>query len=184
MNMDSKTLTTTTKTIFCVMILAAVIAMSGTSIFTTILQNASAQTNNATGTNMMTDTMMKPGDMTMTMGDENVTSSINLMNIISNAIGSQIKVSLSNATTTAETSVGNNSHAVAAHIGDVNGYLVYTIFVLDPNMNFNTVIVDPGNGQVLSSKQMSMEEHSMMHKGMMGPGMMGPGMMGPPEMLG
>ena len=191
--MNSKILTTTT-TVFGVMILAAVIAMSGTSIFTTILQNASAQTNNATGTNMMTDTMMKPGDRTMTMGDENVTSSINLMNIISNAIGSQIKVSLSNATTTAETSVGNNSHAVAAHIGDVNGYLVYTIFVLDPNMNFNTVIVDPGNGQVLSSKQMSMEEHSMMHKGMMGPGMMGPGMMGPgmmgpgmmgpPEMLG
>ena len=113
--------------------------------------------------------------MTMTMGDENVTSSINLMNVISNAIGSQIKVSLSNATTTAETSVGNNSHAVAAHIGDVNGYLVYTIFVLDPNMNFNTVIVDPGNGQVLSSKQMSMEEHLMMHKGMM----MGPRMLGP-----
>jgi hypothetical protein len=46
-------------------------------------------------------------------------------------------------------------------------------FVLDPNMNFNTVIVDPGNGQVLSSKQMSKEEHAMMHKGMMGPGMMG-----------
>ena len=175
--MDSKTFTTTT--VFGVMILAAVIAMSATSTFTTILQNASAQTNNATGTNMMTDAMMKPGDMTMTMGGENVTSSINLMNIISNAIGSQVKVSLSNATTTAETSVGNNSHAVAAHIGDMNGYLVYTIFVLDPNMNFNTVIVDPGNGQVLSSKQMSMEEHAMMHKGMMGPGMMGPGMMGP-----
>ena len=184
--MNSKTLTTTT--VFSVMILAAVIAMSGTSTFTTILQNASAQTNNATGTDMMTDTMMKPRDMTMTMGGENVTSSINLMNIISNAIGSQIKVSLSNATTTAETSVGNNSHAVAAHIGDVNGYLVYTIFVLDPNMNFNTVIVDPGNGQVLSSRQMSMEEHAMMHKGMMGPGMMGPGMMGPgmmgPGMMG
>src|SRR5215204_5049845 len=117
--------------------------------------------------------------MSMTMVGENVTSSINLMNIISNAIGSQVKVSLSNATTTAETSVGNNSHAVAAHIGDVNGYLVYTIFVLDPNMNFNTIIVDPGNGKVLSTKQISMEEHLMMHKGMMGPGMIGP-----PEMLG
>jgi hypothetical protein len=132
--------------------------------------------------------MMESGNMTMTMGGENVTSSINLMNIISNAIGSQVKVSLSNATTTAETLIGNNSHAIAAHIGDVNGYLVYTIFVLDPNMNFNTVIVDPGNGQVLSSKQMSMEEHLMMHKGMMGPGMMGPGMMGPgmmgPGMMG
>jgi uncharacterized membrane protein YkoI len=188
---------TTTSIVSGTLILAAVIAMSGASTFTTIQQNASAQTTHAGSTNNMTHTMMESGNM-MTMGGENVTSSINLMNIISNAIGSQIKVSLSNATTTAETSVGNNSHAVAAHIGDVNGYLVYTIFVLDPNMNFNTVIVDPGNGQVLSSKQMSMEEHAMMHKGMMGPGMMGPGMMGPgmmgdreyfglmgpPEMLG
>ena len=55
----------------------------------------------------------------------------------------------------------------------MNGYLVYTIFVLDPNINFNMIIVDPGNGQVLFTRQMSMEEHSMMHKGMMGPGMMG-----------
>ncbi|HEX6027996.1 MAG TPA: hypothetical protein VFY64_03045 [Nitrososphaeraceae archaeon] len=185
---------TTTSIVSGTLILAAVIAMSASSTFTTIHPNTGAQATHGGATNnMMTDTMMESGNMTMTMGDENVTSSINLMNIISNAIGSQIKVSLSNATTTGETSVGNNSHAVAAHIGDVNGYLVYTIFVLDPNMNFNTVIVDPGNGQVLSSKQMSMEEHLMMHKGMMGPGMMGPGMMGdreyfglmgPPEMLG
>jgi uncharacterized membrane protein YkoI len=179
--MNSKRLTTTMIIVTAGIILAAV--MSGASAFTSTKQNASAQTINASDTNMtmMTDTnMMKPRDMMMTMRGENVTSSINLMNIIADALGSQIKVSLSNATTTAESSVGNNSHAVAAHLGDVNGYLVYTIFVLDPNMNFNTVIVDPGNGQVLSSKQISKEEHSMMHKGMMmGPGMMGPGMMGP-----
>jgi hypothetical protein len=172
--MNSKRLTTTMIIVTAGIILAAV--MSGASAFTSMNQNASAQTANVSDTNMM-----KPRDMMMTMRGENVTSSINLMNIISNALGSQIKVSLGNATTTAESSVGNNSHAVAAHLGDVNGYLVYTIFVLDPtNMNFNTVIVDPGNGQVLSSKQISKEEHLMMHKGMMmGPGMMGPGMMGP-----
>jgi uncharacterized membrane protein YkoI len=183
--MNSKRLTTTMIIVTAGIILAAV--MSGASAFTSTKQNANAQTINASDTNMtmMTDTnMMKPRDMMMTMRGENVTSSINLMNIIADALGSQIKVSLSNATTTAESSVGNNSHAVAAHLGDVNGYLVYTIFVLDPNMNFNTVIVDPGNGQVLSSKQISKEEHSMMHKGMMmGPGMMGPGMMGPGMMM-
>jgi uncharacterized membrane protein YkoI len=181
--MNSKRLTTRI-IVSGAVILAAVIAMSGASFFTAIQQTASAQTTNASDTNMMA-----PRDMMMTMyGGENITSSINLMSTIGNAIESQVKVSLSNATTTAETSVGNNSHAVAAHVGDVNGYLVYTIFVLDPNMNFNTVIVDPGNGQVLSTKQMSMEEHAMMHKGMMGPGMMGPGMMGPgmmgPGMMG
>jgi uncharacterized membrane protein YkoI len=185
--MNSKRLTTTT-IVYGAVILAAVIAISGASFFTSMQQNASAQTANASGTNMMTDTMMAPRGMMRMYGGENITSSINLMSTIGNAIESQVKISLSNATTTAETSVGNNSHAVAAHVGDVNGYLVYTIFVLDPNMNFNTVIVDPGNGQVLSTKQMSMEEHAMMHKGMMGPGMMGPGMMGPgmmgPGMMG
>jgi hypothetical protein len=56
---------------------------------------------------MMNDIMMKPRDMMMTMRGENVISSINLMNIIADALESQIKVSLSNATTTAENSVGN-----------------------------------------------------------------------------
>jgi hypothetical protein len=70
---------------------------------------------------MMNDIMMKPRGMMMTMRGENVTSSINLMNIIADALESQIKVSLSNATTTAENSVGNNSHTVPAHLGDVNG---------------------------------------------------------------
>ena len=185
--MNSKRLTATMIIVTAGIILAGV--MSGASTFTSTQQNASAQTTNASDTNMtmMSDTMMEPRGMMMMRG-ENITSSINLMNIISNALGSQIKVSLSNATTIAENSIGNNSHAVAAHIGDENGYLIYTIFVLDPNMNFNTVIVDPGNGQVLSSKQISKEEHLMMHKGMMGPGMMGPGMMGPgmmgPGMMG
>ncbi len=55
----------------------------------------------------------------------------------------------------------------------MNGYLVYTILVLDPNISFNMVIVDPGNGQVLFTRQIAMEEHSMMHKAMAGPGMMG-----------
>jgi uncharacterized membrane protein YkoI len=184
--MKSKILTTIMIVSYAVI---AAVVMSGASSSATIQQNANAQTANVSDTNMMTDTLMEPRGMMMTMRGENVTSSINLMNIITNALGSQIKVSLSNATTTAESSVGNNSHAVAAHLGDENGYLVYTIFVIDPNMNFHTVIVDPGNGQVLSSKQISKEEHLMMHKGMMmGPGMMGPGMMGPgmmgPGMMG
>ena len=130
-------------------------------------QNADAQTSgtNATDTGNRTaaDTMMKPG--------QNITSSINLMNIIHQAIGSKINVSLSNAATTAEASVGNGSHAVAAHIDEQNGYLVYNVMVIDPSMNFSKVIVDPGNGQVLLSKQISKEEHMRMH-GRMDSGMM------------
>ena len=124
--------------------------------------------------------------MQMMGAGQNVTGSINLFFIISNAIESQVKVSLSDAASTAEGAVGNNSHAVAAHIGEANGYLIYCVWVLGPDMNSNMVIVDPGNGQVLSNTQISLQQlmmmgmgSSMRDHGMMGPGMMGPGMMGP-----
>ena len=128
------------------------------------------------------DAQMMGGNNTdMMMGGNNITSSINLMSVISNAIGSNINVSLSDAATTAETSVGNGSHAASAELGENNGYLVYNIMVIDPSMNFSKVVVDPGNGEVLFSKQLSKEEHMMMHEMggrdmMMGPG----GMMGGP----
>jgi uncharacterized membrane protein YkoI len=123
-----------------------------------------------------TGMMMKPVDRMM-MGGNNITSSINLMNIIGNAIGSNINVSLSDASTAAETSVGNDSHAVSAELGENNGYLVYNVMVIDPSMNFSKVVVDPGNGEVLFNKQLSKEEHMMMHEMggrdmMMGTGMM------------
>jgi Peptidase propeptide and YPEB domain len=157
-----------TMTIFAVL-LTAVWALGGVMT----KQNADAQmmstnqTSMATGGNMTSGMFMKPG--------QNITSSINLMDIIHQAIGSKVNVSLSDAATTAEGSVGNNSHAVAAHIDDKNGYLVYNVMVIDPSMNLSKVIVDPGSGEVLLSEQISKEEHMMMH-GMMGPGMM----MGPP----
>ena len=127
--------------------------------------------------------MMGGNNTGMKMGN-NITSSINLMNIIGNAIGSNINVSLSNASTAAETSVGNGSHAVSAELGDKNGYLVYNVMVIDPSMNFSKVVVDPGNGEVILSEQISKEEHMRMHwmdkKGMMGHGMM---MGGPDKMM-
>jgi hypothetical protein len=127
--------------------------------------------------------MMKPG--------QNITSSINLMNIIQQAIGSKVNVSLSDAATTAEGSIGNNSHAVAAQLDQRNGYLVYNVMVIDPSMNFSKVIVDPGNGEVLLTEQIS-KKQQMMGPGMMmgheqGRGMMmgpGQGMMGPGMMVG
>ena len=127
-----------------------------------------------------TGMMMKPGEMMM--GGNNITSSINLMSVISEAIGSNINVSLSDAALTAESLVGNGSHAASAELGENNGYLVYNVMVIDPNMNFSKVVVDPGNGEVLFNKQLSKEEHMMMHKMgeqgmMMSPGMTmgGPG---------
>jgi hypothetical protein len=124
---------------------------------------------------MMTDSNMTsknmsgmtgPGMMSEMKG-ENVTGSINLMSVFGKAIGAQVKVSLSEAATTAETNIGNGSHAVAARIGQENGFLVYTIKVIDSNMKFHKLIIDPADGKVLLSRDLSPMESMMMHFGMM-----------------
>jgi hypothetical protein len=133
--------------------------------------------------------MMREGMMMqMIRAEQNVTGSINLSSTIYNAIASQIKTSLSDAASTAEGAVGNNSHAVAAHIGMTNGYLTYSVWVLGPDMNMNMVIVDPANGQILLNMPVSFQQSLVMGPGMMkhemgmgimdhDRGFMGPGMM-------
>jgi hypothetical protein len=131
------------------------------------------------GPNMMNNTnrITEPGSM-FTKG-ENITGSINLMSTFSKAISSEAKISLSNASSTAEKSVGNNSHAVVAHISVENGYLVYSIGVLDSNGKVHKVIIDPANDKILLSRELSgFESMMMMHEGMKsGHGMMDKGMM-------
>ncbi|MFZ0740594.1 MAG: hypothetical protein WAM54_03285, partial [Nitrososphaeraceae archaeon] len=101
-----------TMAIFGVLLLTAVWALGGVMT----KQNADSQMMGAMDTdNMASGGMMTTklgGDM-MLAGNKNITSSINLMNIIGQAIGSNVNVSLSDAATTAEGSVGNDSHAVA-----------------------------------------------------------------------
>jgi uncharacterized membrane protein YkoI len=164
---------------FTAILLAAGVALgSGASNLILTKQDADAQMMGSNDTGMM-----MPRDM-MKMGN-NITSSVNLMNIIGNAIGSNINVSLSDASTAAETSIGNDSHAVSAELGEKNGFLVYNVMVIDPSMNFSKVVVDPGNGEVLLSEQISKEEHMMMHEMGGRDMMMGPGMMmgGPDKMM-
>ena len=115
-------------------------------------------------------------NQTKMMTGPNITGSIALGPILAKAIASQVHVSLANASTTAEKAVGAYAHAVAVRIGVVHGFLVYMALVVDIDNNFHGVIIDPGNGKVLSSSPMSMEQ--MMLSGM-GINLMGPGMMGP-----
>ena len=140
------------------------------------LQTTSAQMmdSNMTNKNMsgMTGSEMMSG-----LKGENITGSINLMSIFTKAIGAQVKVSLSEAATTAETNIGNGSHAVAARIGQENGFLVYTIKVIDSNMNVHKLVIDPADGKVLLSRELSPMESMMMKLGMMHHGMMKGGML-------
>jgi hypothetical protein len=134
---------------------------------------------------------MKPFSMRMSspLQNQNWTGSISLASPILDMFKLKIHTTLNDATTSALNAVGggSNSSAVAAFIHPDNGFLVYNILVLDSSNNIHRVIVDPGNGKVLSNQPMSMMEMMfMMHPSMgMGTMMMGPPndmMMGQPSM--
>jgi hypothetical protein len=127
----------------------------------------------------------------MNITGANITGSIPIFPTIAKAIASQVHTSLVNASMTAEKTVGGDAHAVSSRLGVENGFLVYTIWTIDSNNNIHRVIVDAGDGTVLSNQQISMREMMMMMRGGMGGGdgmmMMGPpnmGMMGPGMMMG
>ena len=154
-----------------------------------------------------TQQQQNPYSMGMRSGlqNQNWTGSISLFSPMLDMFKSKIHTTLSTAITSAISAVGGaagsnaSAAAVAAFIHPENGFLVYNVFVLDPNNTIHRVIVDPGNGKVLSNQPMSMMEMmSMMHPsmgmgmgGMMmdnGMGMMQHGMMmgggGPGMMMG
>jgi hypothetical protein len=168
--MKSKTLDATviaTATLIAMMMIGIITSTSG--------HNVSAQM-------MMGD---RGGFGNMTSGQQQINGTINLGQTIFEAIGSKVNTSLTQAITTAEQSVGNNSFALAAFGGEHGGYLVYTIILGSAGMQFNKVIVDPGNGQVLASQEISEKEWMKMQQMMHGGGGHGTGgerrmMMGPP----
>lgn len=137
----------------------------------------------------------RPNSMSMSSGlqNQNWTGSISIFSPILDSFKSKIHTTLNNATTSALNAVGGgtNSSAVAAFIHPERGFLVYDVFVLDSSNIIHRVIVDPGNGRVLSNQQMSlMDVMFMMHHPSMGMGSMmmgggkGPGgmsMMGRPH---
>lgn len=109
-----------------------------------------------------------------------INGTIDLEQTIFQAIGAKVNTTLMQAITTAEQTIGNNSFAMAAFGGPYGSYLVYTIILGTPAMEFHKVIVDPGTGLVLSSEQISQKEwmkmqqmHHMMHGEARGGGGMG-----------
>jgi hypothetical protein len=167
----------------------AIAIMAGFLSLTMPIQKSSAQ---MMGPGMMMRNQNFTGMMGPMMGPRmmavapNITGSVPMFPTIAKAISSQVHTSLVNATMTAEKTVGSNAHAISTHVGIENGFLVYTAWVIDSNNNMHRVIVDAGNGKVLSNQQIPMREAMMMmHMMMHGGGMMmmspqsGMGMMGP-----
>jgi hypothetical protein len=89
---------------------------------------------------------------------------INLEQIIFQAINSRINTTLTKAMTTAEKSAGNDAFAVAAFGSEEGGYFAYRIILATPGMKFYYVKVDPGNGEILKTQQVSQKELDKMHK--------------------
>lgn len=159
---------------------ATLLALTGLTTFVT-----------AQGVNAQKSMMGEYGDYgNMTSGDKQkmgmINGTINLEQTIFEAIGSKVNTTLTQAITTAEQSVGNNSFALAAFGGDHGGYLAYTILLSTPEMEFYKVIVDPGNGQVLASNEVSHKEWMKMQQMMHSSATGGEGMMmrGPEGMMG
>jgi hypothetical protein len=117
--------------------LAVILVLGGTAAFTNI-QKVNAQ---------MSTSKMTGGMMGINAGGggagPNITGSIKLSTVIGNALSSQIKVGLNQAAVIAEKAVGNNS-CCRSTFWSRNGYLVYTVWVIDGTYNFHRVVV--GNG--------------------------------------
>jgi hypothetical protein len=82
-----------------------------------------------------------------------INGSVNLANETSNFINENVNVSFLAAAQTAQGQVTNGT-VLGGHLGVLQGYLVYTFFVLDTNnQSGHLVVVDSGNGNVLFTSE-------------------------------
>lgn len=109
------------------------------------------------------DVLMNYQNGTMEM-EQKTNGTINIMNTMYQAIESKVNTTLTQAITTAEQAIGNSSYAISATGEEKDGFLVYSVILGSPDMKFFNVLVDPGNGLVLYTKELStMDWMMMMH---------------------
>ena len=137
---------------------------SNTALAQTNATSGINTTNMTSGDNMM---MMKDNYDKSMMGKEHkkyekINGTLNMMETMYQAIGEKINVTLSEAISTAEQSVGNGTMAMSANGAEKDGFLVFEILLGSPDMKFTKVLVDAGNGQVLQTEPVSMMEWMMM----------------------
>jgi pimeloyl-ACP methyl ester carboxylesterase len=98
----------------------------------------------------------------------NITGSLLLppmRNMTAKEIGSQVQVSLADASNIAEKTVGPNSRAVSVRLEAVSGFVVYIALVLDINHGTHNLLVDAGNGKVLNQGSTQVSIATMMMRG-------------------
>lgn len=157
--MASKFIMKNCSVLLCILVSAALLTIAGKPIGQAVVwyHEVKAQGVNSSNQNMSAAAALATnnGGIANNNNIQNITGSIQLRNIIGSAISSQIKVSLIQAIMAAVKAVGSNSHAVAANLGQENGFLTYTVWVADGSYNFHRIVVDAGNGNILTSQNMS-----------------------------
>jgi hypothetical protein len=82
-----------------------------------------------------------------------ITGSLNVEQTATNLMKDNLKVSFLQASEIAAKQIANGT-IVGGHLGVMQGYLVYTFFVLNPqDQTGHLTIVDAGNGKVLYTSQ-------------------------------
>jgi hypothetical protein len=95
----------------------------------------------------------EPANMTEKSRQLNISGSIPIQSTVSQALRSEIQVSMVEAITTVQNTAGENSSVVAAYLSPLQGFLVYNIGVIDANNTLYKSIVDPGNGEILYTSE-------------------------------
>ena len=143
---------------------AFVISVGATVVLITLIIIVTFTGNYSTNAQMMGD----HGNMTSGVKDHQqkmiINGTINLEQTIFQAIDSKINTSLTQAMTSAEQSVSNDSFALAGFGTEEGGYFTYRIILGAPGMKFYNVTVDPGNGQILATQEVSQKELEKMHQ--------------------
>ena len=163
--MASKFIMKNCSVLLCILVSAALLTIAGKPIGQAVMwyHEVKAQGVNSSNQNMSAAAALATNNSGIANNNniQNITGSIQLRNIIGSAISSQIKVSLIQAIMAAVKAVGSNSHAVAANLGQENGFLTYTVWVADGSYNFHRIVVDAGNGNILTSQNMSIARNML-----------------------
>lgn len=123
-------------------LLAVLIAGVGTY---NISQNIATAQEGPMGENNMSTSITQAG--------MNFSSSINVHDVLAQSLASKVNLTLSDAISIAETTIGEGSFAKEASLEAKHGYLVYMVKVSDSENEKHKVIIDPGTGEVIMTKK-------------------------------
>jgi hypothetical protein len=143
----------------------------GLVTITTSISNAIAQVGAITPEGM-NNTIGSGSEMMKMRNDDDsmmmkLNGTINVESTIADAFKSKVTTDIVGAIQAAQGSVGPNSFVKEAELTHAHGFLVYKMLVVDENLKKYKVIVDPGNGQVLLKKDVTLwyDQHEKMKYG-------------------